>query len=65
MTMEREIHNQIANEKQYDAVMARIDELLKVVDDNTPADDRNSIELLLLSDLVAVYEDVHFPVKKS
>ena len=63
--MEREIHNQIANEKQYDAVMARIDELLKVVDDNTPADDRNSIELLLLSDLVAVYEDVHFPVKKS
>lgn len=45
--------------------MARIDELLKVVGDDTPADDRNSIELVLLSNLVAEYEDVHYPIKKS
>lgn len=54
----------IENEKQYEAMMARIDELLQVVDDNTPADDRDRIELVLLSDLVAEYEDVHYPIKK-
>ena len=54
----------IENEQQYDAAMARIDELLKIVDDNTPADDKNSIELVLLSNLVADYEDLHFLIKK-
>lgn len=54
----------IENETQYEAMMARIDELLKVVGDDTPADDRNSIELVLLSNLVAEYEDVHYPIKK-
>ncbi|MBO6029687.1 MAG: helix-turn-helix domain-containing protein [Bacteroidales bacterium] len=54
----------IENETQYEAMMARIDELLKVVGDDTPADDRNSIELVLLSNLVAEYEDEHYPIKK-
>ena len=54
----------IENEQQYDAAMARIDELLKIVDDDTPADDKNSIELVLLSNLVADYEDLHYPIKK-
>lgn len=54
----------IENERQYEAMMARIDELLEVVDDNTPAEDRNCIELDLLSGLVAEYEKVHYPVKK-
>lgn len=54
----------IENEKQYAATMARIDELLKIVDDSTPSDDRNSIELDLLSNLAADYEDIHFPIKK-
>ena len=43
--------------------MARIEELLAIVDDNTPSDDKNSVELVLLSDLVADYEDVHFPIQ--
>ena len=54
----------IENERQYEAMMARIDELLEIVDDNTPVEDRNSIELDLLSSLVAEYEKVHYPVKK-
>lgn len=54
----------IENERQYEAAMQRIDELLKIVEENTPEDDKNSIELVLLSNLVADYEDIHYPVSK-
>ena len=53
----------IETEKQYEAAMARINELLEIVDDNTPADDKNSVELVLLSNLVADYEDIHYPIR--
>lgn len=53
----------IETQAQYEATMARIDELLKVVDENTHIDDKNSVELVLLSNLVADYEDVHYPIK--
>ena len=56
------IKTKIENEKQYDWAMARIDELLKVVHNDTPDDDPNSIELYLLSSLVEEYEDVHYPI---
>ena len=49
---------------QYRAIMERIEELLKVVDENTPEDDRNNVELVLLSNLAADYEDVHYPIRK-
>lgn len=49
---------------QYRAVMERIEELLKVVNDSTPVDDRNNVELVLLSNLAADYEDIHYPVRK-
>lgn len=55
---------EIENEMQYKAAMERINELLKIVDDNTPAADRNSIELTILSNLVADYEDLHYPIRK-
>ncbi|WP_239060663.1 hypothetical protein [Bacteroides sp. 519] len=42
--------------------MSRIEELLPLVDDNTPVDDKNLIELDLLSALVEEYEDVHYPL---
>jgi HTH-type transcriptional regulator/antitoxin HigA len=53
----------IKNENQYSAACARIEELLKVVGNETPTDDKNFIELDLLSDLVADYEEVKYPVK--
>ncbi|MCL1937026.1 MAG: helix-turn-helix domain-containing protein [Candidatus Azobacteroides sp.] len=53
----------IKNEKQYYAACERIEELLKVVGNDTPADDKNFIELDLLSDLVADYEETQYPVK--
>lgn len=52
----------IKSETEYNAVMERIDELLKIVDDYTPTTRKDYIELMLLSDLVAAYEDAHFPI---
>lgn len=53
----------IKTEKQYEAACARIEELLKVVNNNTSTDDKNFLELDLISDLVADYEEEHFPIK--
>ena len=53
---------QIKTEKQYKAACDRINELLKVVGNDTPADDKNMLELDLISDLVADYEEEHYPI---
>ena len=53
----------IKNEIQYNAACERIEELLKVVGNDTPTSDKNFIELDLLSDLVADYEEAFYPVK--
>jgi HTH-type transcriptional regulator/antitoxin HigA len=53
----------IENERQYTATMERIEELLPMVTDNTPITNRNLIELELLSNLVADYDEVNFPIK--
>ncbi len=53
---------QIKTEEQYKAACDRINELLKVVSNETPAGDKNLLELDFISDLVADYEELHFPV---
>lgn len=54
---------QIKTEKEYEAAMSRIEELLPLTwGDNVPEDSPENIELSLLSDLVAEYEDAHYPV---
>lgn len=50
--------------EQYEFALQRIEELLPLVDDNTPTNDRNSIELTLMSDTVIEYEKEHFPIGK-
>lgn len=52
----------IRNERQYKASCERIKELLLIVGNDTPIDDKNYIELDLISELVADYEEEHFPV---
>lgn len=52
----------IENKVQYEWAIKRVEELLPLVDDNTPLDDPNSIELELLSNLVADYSDEHFVI---
>ena len=50
--------------EQYEFALARIEELLSLVHDNTPANDRNAIELTMMSDVVIDYEKEHFPIGK-
>ena len=53
---------QIKDERQYKAMMARIDEIFFETDENTPADDPRLQELDLLSALVEEYEKEHYPI---
>ena len=50
----------IENQTQYEWAVKRVEELLPLVDDNTSLSDPNSIELELLSNLVADYSEEHF-----
>ena len=52
----------IKNPQQYHAACDRINQLLRVVHNDTPCDDPNLLELDLLSDAVADYEEEHFPI---
>lgn len=49
-------------ENEYKKALARIEVLLKIVDDNTPEDDKNLQELVTLSDLVKEYEEENYPI---
>lgn len=50
----------IENQNQYEWAVKRVEELLPLVKDDTPLSDSNSIELELLSNLVADYSEEHF-----
>ena len=54
--------NKISQE-QYEFALARVEELLPL-DDNTPANDKNAIELSVMSDIVIAYEKEYFPIPK-
>ena len=54
---------QIKDDKQYKAIMERIDALFFETDENTPADDPRLLELDLLSALAEEYEKEHFPIE--
>lgn len=44
--------------------LARVEMLLPLVDDNTPANDKNAVELTVMSDIVIAYEKEHCPIEK-
>ena len=50
------------SESEYKKAQERIEELLLLVDDNTPKGDTNLQELVTLSDLVENYETEHNPI---
>ncbi|MBA4743745.1 MAG: helix-turn-helix domain-containing protein [Muricauda sp.] len=54
----------IQTEKEYNAIVERIEELLQNPDNIENKDAKGYVELNLLSDLVADYEERHYPVKK-
>lgn len=55
--------NKVTKE-QYEFALARVEELLPMVDDNTPANDKNTIELTMMSDVIIAYEKEHYPIEK-
>lgn len=50
--------------QQYEYALNRIEELLPLVTDETPASDKNAIELAIVSDVVETYEKLHYPIAK-
>ncbi|MDE5870419.1 MAG: helix-turn-helix domain-containing protein [Muribaculaceae bacterium] len=52
------------SKEKYEFALNRIEELLPLVTDDTPADDRNAIELAIVSDIVEEYEKEHYPISK-
>jgi len=55
----------IKNEEDYNVAVARVEQLLPLVDENTPETDINRIELEYLSNLVADYSDKHYSIYDS
>ena len=55
---------EIKNETQYKKAVSRVEELLLVVGNETSVEDQGFVELELLSDLVAEYEERYYPVHK-
>jgi len=49
---------------EYEAIMIRVNELMEIVDDNTPQTDKNYVELDFLTDLVVDYEKEHYNIGK-
>ena len=53
----------IENEVQYNWAVNRVESLLLLVNDATPLTDPNSVELAILSNLVADYSEEHFSLE--
>lgn len=49
--------------EQYEFALARVEELLPLVDGNTPANDKNAVELSVVSDVVIAYEKNIIPLE--
>jgi HTH-type transcriptional regulator/antitoxin HigA len=49
---------------QYEFALARREVLLPLVKEDTPANDRDMIELSVWSDIVIDYEKEHYPIEK-
>lgn len=52
------------SKQQYEYALDRIEDLLPLVTDETPANDKNAIELTIVSDVVMAYESKHYPIAK-
>ncbi len=57
--------NKFENEEQYRWALIRVDELLQKLSVDIPLTDTNSIELELLSGLVADYSDEYYAIGES
>ena len=49
---------------QYQVTLKRVEELMLTLPEDTPADDPRMVELTLLGNLVADYDEEHYPIGK-
>lgn len=54
----------IENELQYQVTLKRVEELMLTLPEDTPAEDPRMVELTLLGNLVADYDEEHYPISK-
>lgn len=54
----------IENEIQYKVALEKVESLMLNLPEDTPADDPRMVELTLLGNLVADYDEEHYPVGK-
>lgn len=54
----------IENEMQYQVALKRVEELMLRLPEDTPEDDPQMVELTLLGNLVADYDEEHYPIGK-
>lgn len=52
----------IENEVQYAGALKRVEELMLKLTDDTPMDDPEMVELVLLGNLVADYDEENYPI---
>lgn len=50
--------------QQYEYALSRIEELLPLITDETPANDKNVVELTIVSNVVEAYEKIHYTIAK-
>jgi HTH-type transcriptional regulator/antitoxin HigA len=48
--------------QEYVKANIRLEELIDLVDDNTPKSDSLAIEFMQFSNLIEAYEEIHFPI---
>lgn len=53
------------SQQQYESALARIEELLPLVSDDTPSDSADAVELIKVSEIVREYELKHYPIGES
>lgn len=53
-----------SSKEQYEYALTRIEELLPLVQEDTPANDKHAVELSVVSDVVIDYEKTHYPIAK-
>lgn len=53
------------SQQQYESALARIEELLPLVSDDTPSDNPDAVELIKVSEIVREYELKHYPIGES
>lgn len=53
------------SQQQYESALARIEELLPLVSDDTPSDSPDAVELIKVPEIVKEYELKHYPIGES